>query len=102
MKIVLPTDTSHEITLIPRYYPTGSTSLEIYNETTKETTKVVNAFTLSFEGFMYLSFDYNFEDKYKYQMKIHESEEVVFRGKILCTTQETQDYKLTKDLYYYE
>ena len=51
---------------------------------------------------MYLSFDYNFEDKYKYQMKIHESDEDVFRGKILCTTQETQDYKLTKDLYYYE
>ena len=37
MKIVLPTDTTHEITLIPRYYPTNSASLELYNETTKET-----------------------------------------------------------------
>ena len=35
-------------------------------------------------------------------MKLIEDGEVVYRDKLFITSQEPQDFKATKDLYYYE
>jgi hypothetical protein len=93
-------DTSHSIKLIPRYYPVGAVTFELYNESTKVKTVVTNTYTIV-NGLFTLNFDYTFENKQKYQIKLEENS-IVFRGKLLITDQNTQEYRLTKDLYFYE
>jgi len=100
MKIVLPSDTTHSIDLIPRFYPT-SIVLNLYNETTRESTDVASTFSVV-DGIMNVSFDFTFTENQKYQIKIKESDEVVYRGKLIATSQAPQDYKLTEGLYRYE
>lgn len=100
MKVVNPNDTSHIIKLIPRYYPVSDLTFELYNEFTQITDTVTNNYEIV-DGNLFLSFDYNFENNSKYQIKILEDEEVVYRGKLIATSQSTQDYKLTNNVYYY-
>ena len=101
MKIVLPTDTNHNIDFIPRFYPTGAIDLYLTNESTKVEVLVASTYIIQ-NGFVFLNFDKTFSDGQKYRIKITESSNVVFRGKLLVTTQDTQEYKLTKGKYYYE
>ena len=49
-----------------------------------------------------LKFDYTFQDKDRFQFDLKENEEIVFRGKIYATSEETQDYKQTNGVYRYE
>ena len=100
MKIVNTTDTTHNISLIPRYYPDEVVTFELYNEATKEITVIENTYTIE-NGVFTLIFDYNFTNKEEYQIKLEENS-IVYRGKLMVTDQRTQEYKLTKDLYYYE
>tara|TARA_R110000772_G_scaffold5839_1_gene20805 strand:+ start:1382 stop:1687 length:306 start_codon:yes stop_codon:yes gene_type:complete len=101
MKIVLPTDTNHDIDFIPRFYPTGAIDLYLTNESTKVEVLVASTYIIQ-NGFVFLNFDKTFSDGQKYRIKITENSNVVFRGKLLVTTQDTQEYKLTKGKYYYE
>tara|TARA_R110000822_G_scaffold35834_1_gene100796 strand:+ start:316 stop:621 length:306 start_codon:yes stop_codon:yes gene_type:complete len=101
MKIVLPTDTNHNIDFIPRFYPTGAIDLYLTNESTKVEVLVASTYIIQ-NGFVFLNFDKTFSDGQKYRIKITENSNVVFRGKLLVTTQDTQEYKLTKGKYYYE
>tara|TARA_B110000285_G_scaffold147219_1_gene164300 strand:- start:748 stop:1053 length:306 start_codon:yes stop_codon:yes gene_type:complete len=101
MKIVLPTDTNHNIDFIPRFYPTGSIDLYLTNESTNVEVLVTSTYLLV-DGIVFLNFDKTFSDGQKYSIKITESSNVVFRGKLLATSQETQEYRLTKGKYYYE
>ena len=52
-------------------------------------------------GKLLVTFDYNFEDEHNYQIKIIHSntQEVVYRGEIIATTQETQEYLATNNRY---
>ena len=100
MKIVNTTDTTHNISLIPRYYPYSAVTFELYNEATKEITIVPNTYSVT-NGVFILTFDYTFTDKDKFQIKLEENS-VVYRGKLIVTDQNTQEYKLTDNLYYYE
>jgi hypothetical protein len=93
-------DTNHSISLVPRYYPEGAVTFELYNESTKVKTVVSNTYMIT-NGLFTITFDYTFENKEKYQIKLEENS-IVFRGKLLITDQNTQEYRLTKDLYYYE
>ncbi len=101
MKIVLPTDSEHDIDLIPRFYPTGAVVLSLYNEVTKVTTTPSNSYVLA-DGVWTITFTKTFAEDDKYQIKITESGVVLFRGKLLCTNQATETYKLTDGLYFYE
>ncbi len=101
MKVVNPNDATHTIRLIPRFYPKGSVTIYLYNEANKDVYSEI--ITLS-EADGYLSIDaitYTFEEGDKYQIKITEGSEVVYRGKIFATEQEPQEYSQTEDLYYY-
>jgi hypothetical protein len=100
MKVLDFNNTNHSISLVPRYYPEGAVTFELYNESTKVKTVVSNTYMIT-NGLFTLNFNYTFENKEKYQIKLEENS-IVFRGKLLITDQNTQEYRLTKDLYYYE
>ena len=52
-------------------------------------------------GKLLVTFDYNFEDEHNYQIKIihPNTNEVVYRGEIIATTQSTQEYSSTTNRY---
>jgi len=99
MKIVNPNDTTHIIDLIPRYYPSGSIAFTLTNEATQTSETITNTYIIN-DGVLTLTFDYTFLENTKYKIKL-EGVEIVFRGKLFATSQDTQDYKLTNNVYYY-
>ena len=101
MKVVNPNDTTHVIKLIPRLYEITSIDLSLYNEATQVTTTVTDAYSIT-NGISTLTFDFTFEENDKYQFKLVNGSNVVYRGKLIATTQDTQEYKLTNGLYTYE
>ena len=100
MKVVTP-NTTHTITLIPRFYPCNEVVVSLYNEVDRTTSTPDNTYYIN-NGTMNVSFDYTFVNKDKFQLKITEGDDVVFRGKIICTDQDTQEFKLTDGIYRYE
>lgn len=110
MKIVNQNNSTHEFKLIPRFYPTSTLTLTLKNESTNEETVLPIsfpefAFTNNYfilDGYLNLKFDYTFQDKDRFQFDLKENEEIVFRGKIYATSEETQDYKQTNGVYRYE
>lgn len=101
MKVVNPIDTTHNTILIPRYYPTGAVVLELYNESSKVFTTVANTYN-TVNGNLTITYNFTFEDNDKFQFTIKENEAIVYRGKLIATSQEPDEYKLTNGLYYYE
>lgn len=100
MKIVLPTDTAHTLVLIPRFYVIDSIIFELTNEANNEKEIITHTYNIV-DGVMSLYFDYTFTEKQRFAFKLSNEDGVIFRGKILCTSQETQDYKQTFELYEY-
>ena len=99
MIVVNPTNETHTIKLIPRYYPTGVFKFDLYNEVTKVTDVIVHTYSVT-DGIMTIVFDYNFTEQSKYQIKLEDSG-IIFRGKLIATSQNPQNYQQTKDLYFY-
>ena len=110
MKVVNPNNTTHDIQLISRVYPVGALELLLYNESTQiETSNPIFEIGISFtnnyqilDGYMFLKFDFVFEEGDKYQMKILENSSVIYRGKLIATKEETQTYLNDNNEYYYE
>ena len=110
MKIIDPNDNGTlEINLVPRFdgFEGGSAvNLTIYNESTREVldSTVINysslngIYTLGFiiDGYTILE-----NDTFDIKLIDHEDSKVLYKGKILATTQTPQDYKLTDGLYTY-
>jgi hypothetical protein len=101
MKVVLPSETTHTIQLIPRFDPYTLLVLSLFKEATRVTTTPVNTYYMQ-NGYLYITFDGTFIEGEKYQIKIASGTDIVWRGKLLCTSQVSQQYKLTNDLYFYE
>lgn len=100
MKVILPTNTTHNIVLEPRYYPSGAVSLEVINESTKDVTYPVITYVV-LNGVMTATFDLTVLESDRYSIKIKDGLGVVYRGNLFSTSQTTQDYKLTKNKYIY-
>jgi hypothetical protein len=100
MIVVNPEDANHTFDIIPRYYP-SEIVLTLYNEVT-QLSEVVNQLFIINDGIMTVSFTYTFTEQAKYQIKITDENGVVFRGKLISTSQIPQDYKQTNNLYVYE
>jgi len=100
MKVVNPNDTEHTLVLIPRYYPADAITMSLFNETTQTSENVDNSYTIT-DGNLFLTFEYTFTENQKFQIKLDEDAEIVYRGKLIATSQDPQDYKLTNNLYYY-
>ena len=108
MKIINPSDTTYFIELIPRTY-TLSTSLdfELYDESERETESISSNVFSVINGYLtweFLPADFSnitFTEDGTYQLKISDIGEVIYRGKLLVTSQTPQDYKATNGLYTY-
>ena len=105
MKILNFVTFTQTIKFIPRFYPESiNLDFEFYNESTRETTTESSEYD-TINGYITYTFS-NISRSYKnnetIQFKVLDGEDVVYRGKLFATTQETQEYKLTKGLYDYE
>ena len=100
MIVVNSKNTVHTFDIIPRYYP-RAVVLELYNEVT-QVSEIVNQLFMVNDGVMTVSFSYTFTEQAKYQIKLTDENGVVFRGKLIETSQIPQDYKQTNNLYVYE
>lgn len=102
MAVLNPNDTSHSITVIPRFAYSPELTLSLYSEEDRESVDVANTST-QLDGFVTISFDYTFKENDKHQVKLTDSNgDVVYRGELFATSQNPQEYQQTKDLYYYE
>lgn len=100
MNVINPNNTSHQLKIIPRFYPDGSVSLQLKDEFTKVVT-TISIDPVITDGYMYLTFNHTFKNNSNYQVMVSENDEVVYRGKLFATTQwaDTQNYKLTNEAF---
>lgn len=105
MKVIDPNDSTHVIKIILRAELSISADLFIYDESTR----VEDSFALSktdLDGITTVTFvaanysDITFTEDSTYQIKIVSSaSEVMYRDKMIATSQTPQDYKLTANEY---
>ena len=102
MIIVNPNDTEHTISIVPRYFSENTNDLIIVDNFNALSHSVPNSHTES-EGKLLITFPFNFREESRYDIKYIDdvTNEVVYRGQLIATTQISQDYKLTKDKFYY-
>lgn len=101
MQIVKSTDTTHNLKLIPRVYTSFDIVLTLINEENKEIITPINTFTVT-DGILTVVFDYNFTNKQRFSIKIEDiKDSLIYRGKLICLDDETQDVKQSKDYYIY-
>ena len=98
--VINPNDSTHTLNVIPRFEPSNDLVVQLYNEASKEVTTPSNTYNIT-NGKLNITFTFTFVDKDRHQIKVTEGNTVVYRGKLLTTTQDPQDFKLTNDLYYY-
>lgn len=84
MKIIDPLETSHLLSFIPRLYPIIDIIFELYNEDTKEILTPANTYYIS-NGYLFISFDYTFTNKDRYQIKVYTVDDIIYRGKLFIT-----------------
>lgn len=100
MKVLNPNNTNHTITLQPRFNPTTDLVVEFTNKVSKVISVLENTYTYT-TGVLSINFDFTVVESEQYLIKITESGKVIYRGDAFCTSQSTQDYKLTKGKYIY-
>lgn len=101
MIVLRPTNTTHEFNFIPRFIPSGLLTFELYNEATQQFQTIDNIYTYE-NGLATITFDLVCIESQKFQLKISQGTDVIYRDKIFVTSQNTQEFKATKDHYYYE
>ncbi len=101
MIVLRPTNTTHGFNFIPRFIPSSELILELYDETLQTKQSIDNIYVF-FDGFATMTFDLICTENQKFQLKISQGEDVIYRDKIFVTSQNTQEFKATKDHYYYE
>lgn len=99
MITALPIYTTHTIEIIHRYEPTALVTLALYNEATELETIPANTHTIT-NGIMAITFDFTFEENDKYQVKVSDLDGILYRGKLIATSQDPQVFEQSKDLYY--
>mgnify|MGYP003675374471 FL=1 len=134
MIVVNPNNTTHTISIVPRFDVTTVTkevqafvdrvsadsgiieddgcvkdsiqedylSLIVTDNFKSESVSLENTFEIQ-EGKVVLTFDYDFRSESRYDVVINyiNTSEVIYRGIFIATIQETQEYKLTKNKFYY-
>ena len=110
MKVVNPNDTRHTIKLISRFNTVGNLNMLLYNESTQVESNIVIypiGFSLTdyyqiIDGYFNLTFDFVFSESDKFRIKILEENNIVYRGKLIATTEETQNFLADNNEFYYE
>lgn len=90
----------YALSIIPRYYPTGVVNLNIKDTTTGyDNTQEVGYSIVN--GVLSFTFELETTNETRYQVTLSEGTEIVYRGIAIYTTQDTQEYLLTNDKYYF-
>ena len=90
----------YALSIIPRYYPSGVVNLNIKDTTTGyDNTQEVGYSVVS--GVLSFTFELETTNETRYQVTLSEGTEIVYRGIAIYTTQDTQEYQLTNDKYYF-
>ena len=100
MVVVNSDSSTHTTKVVPRFVPTTEVVYELYNEYTRVITEPTNTYVIT-DGVLVVSYAFLFEKDSKYQVKIKEGANVVFRGKLIAIDQSTQEYDPTDGLYTY-
>ena len=98
--VINPNNSTHTLNEVPRYYPSTELVVTLYNEATKETATPTATYNIT-NGKLNITFTYTFVNKDRHQIKVTEGSNVVYRGKLITTTQDPQEYKQTEGLYTY-
>jgi hypothetical protein len=101
MKVLNPENTNHSFIFVPRFYGSETLSLFLLDETTGITEEITNTFFLDY-GFISIYFSKTFVENEKREITIKDGDQVVYRGSLIATSQNPQQYKLTAGLYRYE
>jgi len=102
MIVLLPTNIVHTINFIPRFIPSGDLTVQLYDETLQTHSEPVVNMNIYANGLSIVNFDLECTESQKFQLKISQGTDVIYRDKIFVTSQDTQEFKATKDHYYYE
>lgn len=127
MNIINQNNTNHEIKIIPRFYILDDLVFELYNERTKsifnfkfaEILLLQNSHFILMQnadyilmqnsdyyynlgGYYYFNFQLNTFEGEKFQIKIIGNNKIIYRGKLMATSQNTQNFKASNENYYYE
>ena len=102
--IVNPNDTTHTVKVSPRFYPSNTLSIRIDSSSEGTTDYLTPSYILGSDNKLALSFAHIFSNELSYSIAVTDTitEEMVYRGLILATTQITQDYSLTANKYYWQ
>ena len=101
MHIVKSINSTHTIKFIPREYTLLDMVLTITNEANDTDYVLANSF-ITIDGIMSLTFDFDFTNKQRFSLFIEDAKEnIIYRGKILCLDDNTQDVKQTTQYYTY-
>jgi hypothetical protein len=91
-------NTTHTVILIPRFTVGETMTMDLYNEET-QVSEVVDIEYTFLDGYLTLTFEYTFVDGQKFQIKLTENSVILFRGKLMVTSQTPQTFKATNGLY---
>lgn len=105
MIIVNPDNTNHTISVVPRFdikTGSGDLSMVITDSFKGESETLVNTFDVA-KGKLLVTFDYTFRSESRYDIAVTylNTLEVIYRGAAIATNQDTQEYKLTNNKFYY-
>jgi len=99
MIVVDPNDTIHSISILPRYYKSLTSNIDVFF-TNEDTRKDINHRTSVYidDGHLFLTTHANFKENATYRVKIvnNDINEIVFRGKIFATKQNKQNYLINE------
>ena len=98
MKILNPNNTSHSIVIEPRFYVTSELTLLLKNKDTGVSSDISNTYSYS-NNVLTIVFDFDILEAERYDLTIKEGVKILYRGKIYCSSQDPQNYRLTKDKY---
>ena len=93
MNVISPLDTSHTITIVPRFEPVGTLVFTLKDTDRDENTDLPNVYLYS-DGKLSINFDLDTTEDYNYKIKVSDDTRVIYRGSIFATSQTPQNYKM--------
>jgi hypothetical protein len=95
-KIVNPTQATHVIQVQGRFRTNEALTLYLTNELTRLTILTECIFVKLSNDRTQLTFDFTFKEGQRFSVLIKEELLVYYRGKLLATSQDTQEFKTTE------
>lgn len=103
MKVLQPLQ-NNNITFIPRFIPMSNFNVYLKNETTGDKENYSGLPFSYLNGKVTIELTKQAKEKEVFSIMIEDefTEEVIYRGKLICTAQETQDFKQSNGVYKYD